>query len=158
MAQRTENNPPFGWREWGKVIDDITDLYNGAGGGLPYKSYSALVTQTGTDNPVATVLSNDLGGTVVWTRDSVGNYSATLAGAFTENKTIFPSFLAPNYESKAVVMSVSADVQNVDGVINMYRNDVNSVMLETSLTASGYAEFSTVLGTSSLFIEIRVYN
>lgn len=123
-----------------------------------FKVYSAMVTQSATSDPVAVVLENTLGGTVVWTRDSVGNYSATLSGAFTANKTIFPSFLAPNYEDKAVVMSVSADVQNVDGVINMYRSDINSVVLETSLTASGYAEFSTVLGTSSLFIEIRVYN
>lgn len=54
------------------------------------KSYVALLTQTGTDAPVATVLENTLGGTVVWSYTSSGRYVATLAGAFTENKTVMP--------------------------------------------------------------------
>lgn len=32
---------------------------------LPYKVYTALLTQTGTDAPVATVLENTLGGTPI---------------------------------------------------------------------------------------------
>ncbi len=51
------------------------------------KRYVALITQSGTSAPVATVLENTLGGTVVWTRDSTGIYSGTLNGAFTNNKT-----------------------------------------------------------------------
>lgn len=53
-----------------------------------YKVYKALLSQTGTNAPVATVLENTLGGTVVWSYDSVGNYKATLSGAFTEGKTM----------------------------------------------------------------------
>lgn len=53
-----------------------------------YKIYTALLTQTLTDAPVATVLENTLGGTVVWTRDVQGQYLATLTGAFTSGKTI----------------------------------------------------------------------
>lgn len=55
--------------------------------GIP-KKYVALLTQTGTSNPVATVLENSLGGTVVWTRDALGVYLGTLVGAFPANKTI----------------------------------------------------------------------
>ena len=51
------------------------------------KVYRALLTQTGTDAPVATVLENTLGGTVVWTRGSLGVYTGTLANAFTADKT-----------------------------------------------------------------------
>ncbi len=51
------------------------------------KVYRALLTQTGTDAPVATVLENTLGGTVVWSYGGVGTYTATLANAFTANKT-----------------------------------------------------------------------
>jgi len=51
------------------------------------KVYRALLTQSGTDAPTATVLENTLGGTVVWTRPAGGRYDGTLAGAFTENKT-----------------------------------------------------------------------
>ncbi len=54
-----------------------------------YKEYTALLTQSGTDDPVATVLANDLGGTVVWTRDNTGIYIGTLAGAFGTNNVIF---------------------------------------------------------------------
>ncbi len=55
-----------------------------------YKVYTALLTQTGTDAPVATVLENTLGGTVVWTRSSAGVYVGTLTNGFTLNKTILP--------------------------------------------------------------------
>lgn len=46
------------------------------------KVYRALLTQSGTNAPVATVLENTLGGTPVWSRSGNGNYRITLAGAF----------------------------------------------------------------------------
>ena len=52
------------------------------------KVYKALLTQSSTNAPVATVLENTLGGTVVWTRTDVGEYEATLVGAFPIAKTI----------------------------------------------------------------------
>jgi hypothetical protein len=53
-----------------------------------YKKYVATLKQTGTNAPVATVLENTLGGTLVWTRDTVGTYIATLSNAFpSETKT-----------------------------------------------------------------------
>jgi len=52
-----------------------------------YLVYTALLNQTSTNAPVATVLKNTLGGTVVWTRTSPGLYVGTLTGAFTANKT-----------------------------------------------------------------------
>lgn len=69
-----------------------TDLQEGVATWVPspaasYKVYTALLTQSGTDAPVATVLENTLGGTVVWTRDNVGSYFGTLSGAFINNKT-----------------------------------------------------------------------
>lgn len=59
----------------------------GGGGGSSPKVYRALLSQSGTDAPVATVLKNTLGGTPVWTRANVGNYRLTLAGAFPSAKT-----------------------------------------------------------------------
>ena len=55
------------------------------------KVYRALLTQSGTDAPVATVLENTLGGDIVWTRSNVGSYTGTLANAFTQNKTFLSS-------------------------------------------------------------------
>lgn len=47
------------------------------------KVYKALLTQTGTNPPVATVLVNTLSGTPVWSRVSGGQYRLTLTGEFT---------------------------------------------------------------------------
>jgi hypothetical protein len=58
---------------------DVTALQTTVG---TYKEYVATVTQTGTAAPVATVLNNTLGGTLVWTRSATGTYLATLTGAF----------------------------------------------------------------------------
>jgi len=52
-----------------------------------YKSYVAVLNQTGTSAPVATVLENSLSGTIVWSYVSTGIYDATLAGAFNSSKT-----------------------------------------------------------------------
>lgn len=56
--------------------------------GRPYKVYTALLTQTATSAPTAVVLENTLGGVPVWTRTGAGIYRCTLAGAFTDLKTI----------------------------------------------------------------------
>lgn len=53
-----------------------------------YKVYTALLSQTGTDAPVATVLQNTLGGTVVWSYAGTGDYRGTLADAFPFSKTV----------------------------------------------------------------------
>lgn len=51
------------------------------------KVYKALITQSGTDAPVATVLVNTLSGTPVWSYSSTGRYVLTLASEFTTAKT-----------------------------------------------------------------------
>lgn len=51
-----------------------------------YKVYTALLTQSGTDAPVATVLENTLG-TITWEYNGVGNYEAVSSGLFTSEKT-----------------------------------------------------------------------
>ena len=56
---------------------------------LGYTVYTALLNQTGTAAPVATILQNTTGGTLTWTRQSAGNYTVTASSAlFTANKTI----------------------------------------------------------------------
>lgn len=52
------------------------------------KRYVALLTQTGTDDPVATVLENELSAAIVWARSTDGTYTGTLADAFTTAKTV----------------------------------------------------------------------
>jgi hypothetical protein len=85
-------------------------------GNVAVKLYRALVSQSSTSAPTATVLENSLGGTVVWARSSTGTYTATLTGAFTSAKT----FLITTGEAgtiaalkNVVVTRTSADVVTV---------------------------------------------
>jgi hypothetical protein len=56
---------------------------------LPYKVYKALLTQSGTDAPVATVLQNTLNLTPSFRYDSPGFYLMEFPeGTFEEGKTI----------------------------------------------------------------------
>ena len=95
--------------------------YAGGGAGFPAgtKMYLALLTQSGTDAPVATVLQNTLGGTVVWTRAGVDSYRGTLSNAFTENKT----FIQPGFP---------VSLNHLDGTIFIYRISVNVIEISFS--------------------------
>lgn len=111
------------------------------GGSASYLVYTALLTQTGTDAPVATVLENTLGGTVVWTRDAAGIYTATLSSAFTEKKTI----VCPDY-------TIGYYLSNLSATIKGSRVSSNVV----SLAYSGGVDFSDD-GINDVLVEIRVY-
>lgn len=99
-----------------------------------YKVYTALLTQTGTNNPTVTVLKNELGN-IVWTRSGGGTYEATLAGAFPVDKTF--GLLTPT-------------------TLNTIVSDATSVDVITVTTANhlGAAVDDALLNTP---IEIRVY-
>jgi hypothetical protein len=111
-------------------IQSITDL------AIPYKIYNAILTQSGNSAPVATVLQNTLGGTVVWTRYSEGLYLGTLTGAFTPNKTLVQATNSTN---------------NVNKVGNTTANYIELSMFDTDLQV--YAD-----SFAKLSIEIKVYN
>ena len=92
------------------------------------KSYVALLTQTGTDAPVATVLENTLGGTVVWTYAAGGRYDGTLAGAFTANKTAVNSGSCVTAAGSALNGWFAGNRTNADAVrlISSAANDPSS--------------------------------
>lgn len=80
-------------------------------GGVPiatsvYTVYTALLTQTSTNAPVATVLNNTTGSTLTWTRQTTGVYvlTATLPGGiFTANKVFFN--ITPSTDSRTIIIS-----------------------------------------------------
>lgn len=103
----------------------------------PYKVYTALISQTGTSAPTATVLENSLGGTVTFSRTVAGNYLATLTGAFTISKTAcFITATTGTFVHQAV------------------RNSTNDVTIVT-LNNSNIATDSLLNNTT---FEVRVYN
>lgn len=72
-----------------------------------YKNYVALLTQTGMNAPVATVLVNTLGN-IVWTRNVVGEYFGTLVGAFPQDKT----YLTMQFKSGGVDLEIFWDSED----------------------------------------------
>jgi hypothetical protein len=53
-----------------------------------FKQFVGKISQSGTLAPTVAVISNTLGGTVVWSRVGTGYYRGTLAGAFGTNSAI----------------------------------------------------------------------
>lgn len=107
-----------------------------------YKVYTALLTQTSNNAPVATVLENTLG-SIIWTRDSDGRYDGTLTGAFVSGKTAL--FIQDNVTLSSIAVS-PADVW-------IERTDVNTVNVYTMDSSS---LIDDVLNNTT--VEIRVYN
>jgi hypothetical protein len=105
-------------------------------GNVAVKTYRALVTQSSGTAPTATVLENSLGGTVVWARGSTGTYTATLAAAFTADKTFVMSSGstgAITAVKDVVTARTSADVITVntgaagtaaDGILSAYAIEI----------------------------------
>lgn len=55
-----------------------------------YTSYTALLTQSGVVAPVATVMQDNIGGTMTWSYNSVGSYTLTSStSAFTAKTVVF---------------------------------------------------------------------
>jgi hypothetical protein len=73
-----------------------------------YKVYTALLTQSGTDAPVATVLENTLGDISFEGIDYInGVFNLKSNGLFIENKTVF--FLAPSISSENQIAYIDED-------------------------------------------------
>jgi len=111
----------------------VTNSINGAPV-VNYKKYCATISQTGTNDPVVTVLENTIG-EIVWTRLAQGDYAGTLTGAFTSDKTL-----------------VLNNVTNT-GRCNAQRNSINSIRVQTFNSAG--ALFDNFLDQNT--IEIRIY-
>ena len=111
----------------------------------PYKVYTALLTQSGTSAPVATILQNTLGGTPVWSRSGVGTYAITLAGAFPVDKTVCFLTIQNNDSDGRRLGSI-----NYSGAPNA---NVRGFVIQNATTNSNTDELAALS-----CIEIRVYN
>jgi hypothetical protein len=113
---------------------------------LPYKEYVAFITQTGTNAPVATVVKNTLGGSVVWAYDGVGAYTATLAGAFSANKTdIIPPANAYNVSALNDKMVVYGAARNDADSISVYVGTRDAAGAGDSANGEFYGVFRIVV-------------
>lgn len=117
----------------------------------PYKVYTALLSQSGTDAPVATVLENTLGFTPIYTYSSTGVYALSPLEDFS------------NFLNKGVVIFLnkgSNDSTNATNSISCAYNYEDGA-LEIRTYANGLASdgiLSDVDSFQKTSFEIRVYN
>lgn len=84
-----------------KANANFTELYNAKDA---YLKYVCNLNQVGTANPTVQVLENTIGN-IVWTREGVGVYSATLNGAFPTDLKVW--FSRPNSQFATSLFNAS---------------------------------------------------
>lgn len=102
-----------------------------------YTVYAALITQSGTDAPVATILENTLSGEIIWSRNSTGSYRGLLTGEFPLN---------------SVAMFTGGQRTFPDTTIRTGRSNDNEVFITTNFQSG---TLDSIL--QNTFVEIRVY-
>jgi hypothetical protein len=103
---------------------------------VTYKKYIALLKQTGTNPPTATIIDNTLSGEIIWTYNGAGNYTGTLTNEFTQYKTTI-------YHNNTAQGFTYVNWQNEDEI------DVET-WNTSGTSANGLLDYMT--------IEIRVYS
>ncbi len=106
-----------------------------------YKSYVAIISQSSTADPTATVIDSDFSGPIVLTRAATGQYHCTLSAAFTVGK--FMAF----YETVIAATTVTGFVKVTP---------INSSFFEIISYDFAGNQADGIL--DRLQIEIRVYN
>lgn len=111
------------------------------------KVYVALLTQTGTNAPVATVLQNTLGGVPVWSYADVGKYIGTLSGAFVGNTNI-------DQANIIFYRTINIDATGAPSRgFFILKNDDNTVYLRSISDIETYVDD----GLTNTYIKIEVY-
>jgi hypothetical protein len=129
-------------------MQDIVDTVSAE---IPaYKVYTAILNQSGTSVPVATVLENTLGGTVVWSYSGTGSYQATLTGAFTSKTFLYISSEADyNNGPQLYAQEIRTLTRITDDIVALKNIGLN-------FTAGVYSS-GAVDNFTNVSIEIRVY-
>jgi len=102
-----------------------------------YQRYIALISQTSTSAPTVIELENTIG-PIIWTRKTTGQYTGTLSGAFTANKTY---------------ATISNSLANGIVMITTTANDID--IITTNLQNPTASKHDSHLSNNT--IEIRVY-
>ena len=103
-----------------------------------YITYVARLTQSGVLSPSVTVIDNELSGAIVWAYASVGNYTGTLASAFTVGKTVI--MVHNNRVSAASFMSG-------------FPTSVNAILVNTRDNTGASSDGLL----NETFVEVRIY-
>lgn len=113
-------NPTAIYNKINEIISVVNDI-------KPYKTYVALLNQSGANPPVPIILENTIGN-IVWTKIADGEYEGKLPDGFVVGKTtiICPSNSGPgqtiinDVPDNSTISIVTADTTNayVDNLLN----------------------------------------
>jgi hypothetical protein len=129
-----------------KTEQRIVDLYRrltGAGSGtatLPYKSYVALISQSGGSVPTEDTLLENTIGTISYSIVGAGEYNINSSGLFTAGKTVI--FLGPGRYTTGV--AILGTTLGGTSSITIYSRNTSNIGVNGLM--------------SSVPVEIRVYN
>ncbi len=120
-----------------QVVRVVTVGQQGPPGPSKYSLYAALLNQTGTNAPVATIANNELSAAGVWSYVNIGIFRYTLAGAFASEKVL--PFLSLGYFDG----SASWQVRRIDDDVIELRtysglNLANGVLTDASFEIHVY--------------------
>ena len=126
------------------IITPLKKIFNWqtANEKIPYKVYTAFLTQTGTDAPVADVLQNTIGN-IVWSRNGVGDYRGFLKGAFPSGKC-WAGGVGDSLNGDFIQIGFGAGYSSQD-YVQIWNYDL--------LSPGG-----PLIDDTHMYIEIRVYN
>lgn len=97
----------------------------------PYRSYSALLSQQGSNPPVAAVLENSLDLTITWSRISKGKYVGTFSKAVNTDKSILLLTTPTSHTGfKAQLESPTEIRLEAESGVNAFLDNFTNVSLE----------------------------
>ncbi len=129
------------WESKKKGSKGELNLESISSGGLSYRTYVALLSQSGTNAPIATILENSLGFNIVWSRNSNGNYTGTGAIQSFLGTNTFVMINNNASGSNLIQAGVAEDIDNsqiflVTSVIGV--NPTDDLLYETSIEIRVY--------------------
>lgn len=114
--------------------------YNAGADTRPYTSYVALLNQTGTSAPTATILENTTGNSIVWSYITTGQYRAVWGSALADVNKVFFSPALGQFKNQTVV-------------VNIFGASTTEFVLSTQ--EAGALDDDVLLRTG---VEIRIYS
>jgi len=121
------------------IAQSANQITLSAPGGRPYTSYVALLNQSSTNAPTATVLENTTGNNITWSRINTGLYRGTWDTALADVNKVFFAPALGNLKNQTVVVNVFS---------------ATTAQFQLGVQAQGSLADSELIRTG---IEIRIY-
>jgi len=142
------------------LLVEVVELAEGGGGESAFKSYIAVLEQTGVNIPSATILQDTIEGTS-WSRATLGVYILNFETPIVVNKLHIPSF-TDWVGSSLSLMPIATSTGGVNEIVGYYTlnsDSPNGLELKFYDVSLAPAEMSAIMTGSKLYLpEIRVYN